>query len=413
MMDENVYVALEIGDHELKIVAGQFYNTRLNILKVERVSFKGVSGVHIQDQSAVIQTLQKAMEHVGETLGFEIKRVLLSLPSYGLSRYKHRVTLEVDEFVKLEDIKRGLKEASAAVLPAEKILVNVSPVRFMIGGIGMRKLPLGEKGDELSMDVDLVCADKAMVYRYLSTVEKAGYEIIEIGLENYAFGKEASLFEKSLEQHIIAVRYGRQMIGLSLFSKGRLISHETIGFGLGRLISKLSSHYRIKQEAAERLVMNTLRMDLSSHSAQPVHAWKNEQDMMFSVSENDIVEVLQQDIEQMVDTIRHTIHPILEAGNVKLVLYGDGAEMNGLDTYLSNQLGVECTAYIPETMGVRSSSLASALGMFYILKDQAKFYRFDASINMVEFNQMMVEEQHVVQPDDTLSSKFKGLFDRR
>ena len=35
-MDKQIFAALEIADHEVRLLVGEFFNTRFNIIKVER-----------------------------------------------------------------------------------------------------------------------------------------------------------------------------------------------------------------------------------------------------------------------------------------------------------------------------------------------------------------------------------------
>lgn len=37
-MDKQIFAALEVADHEIRLIVGEFFNTRFNIIKVERVN---------------------------------------------------------------------------------------------------------------------------------------------------------------------------------------------------------------------------------------------------------------------------------------------------------------------------------------------------------------------------------------
>ena len=122
--------------------------------------------------------------------------------------------------------------------------------------------------------------------------------------------------------------------------------------------------------------------------------------------------VVQPILNVWLDEIKTTIKPILESSNVKIVLFGESGEINGFDQLLAKECGCECDLYIPETLGVRSAALASVTGLFYVIKDQSQLREFLASVDMGEFNQMLVKEKEIVN-EDTISGKFKGLFERR
>ena len=411
MNEQDVQVGLEIADHEIRLVVGQFFNTRLNIMKVERVLSSGIHNAQIIDQMAVIQKITAAVKHVEENLGLSIERVILSLPSIGLSRYVRRINVPIEEKVTIKDIKAVYKEALNTDLPEHQALVNLAITKSLVNGITMRKLPLNESCDSLTVDVDLLCADKEMVYRYVQTVEKAGLQVSEISLDSFALGKEASLFEKSLEQHLVAIKAERQSTSLSLFAKGKLVSTETINLGSKQIISAMVNRFNLPIEVADRLLHMNARFGLDHYPNTPIYLWSNE-GKTHTLSEQELMTVVQPILNVWLEEIKTTIKPILDTSNVKIVLFGESGEINGFDQLLASECGCECELYIPETLGVRSPALASVLGLFYVVKDQSSVREFLPGVDMGVFNQMLVKEKETVN-EDTISGKFKGLFERR
>jgi len=411
MNEQDVQVGLEIADHEIRLVVGQFFNTRLNIMKVERVLSSGIHNAQIIDQAAVIQKISSAVKHVEDNLGLSIERVILSIPSIGLARYVRRISVPIVEKVTLNDIKAVYKEALNTELPNHQALVNMTITKSLVNGITMRKLPLNEVCESISVDVDLLCADKEMVYRYVQTVEKAGLQVSEISLDSFALGKEASLFEKSLEQHLIAIKAERQSTSLSLFAKGKLVSTETINVGSKHIISAMVNRFNLPIDVADRLLHMNARFNLDHYSNTPIYLWSNE-GKTHTISEEELMNVINPLVNTWVDEIKTTIKPILDTSNVKIVLFGESGEINGFDQLLASACACECEMYIPETLGVRSAALASVTGLFYVLKDQTPIRQFLPCVDMGLFNQMLNKEKEISN-EDTISGKFKGLFERR
>lgn len=48
------------------------------------------------------------------------------------------------------------------------------------------------------MDVDLLCANRKIAFEYVSCVEQAGLEVLDISLDSFAIAKEAALFERRM-----------------------------------------------------------------------------------------------------------------------------------------------------------------------------------------------------------------------
>lgn len=410
MIKSNVYAALEIADHEIRLAIGQFHNTRLNILKVERIECSGILGTHINDQAAIVEAILSAKAHVKETLGVELKRVILALPTLNSSRYTRRIEFKINEKVTINDIKAIMKDAYQSEIPTHQELINAFISKSIINGITLRRLPLDEECESISVDVDLLCADRDLVYRYVQTVEKAGLEIIEISLDSFAFGKEASLFEKSLEHYIIALKVERQSSSLSLFAKGKMSSSEVLDLGMHAMISKLAETVNLPIDVADRLMHNNIRLGLDKYPDTPVYLWSSE-GTTHTLSEKEIFEILSTDLERWIENIQRAIAPILEHGETKLVLYGESAEIKGMDKILSKALNIEVEVYIPETLGIRYAAFSSVAGLFYVLKDQSNIRDFEASVDMISYENLVQSSQD--HSEDTLSGKLKGLFDRR
>ncbi len=410
MNDQNVHAALEIADHEIRLAIGQFYNTRLNILKVERVACSGVLGTYIADQQSVVDAINAAKKHVKDTLGVDLKRVILALPTLNASRYVKHIERKINEQVTLNDIKAIMKEAYHADIPAHQELINAFITKSVVNGITLRRLPINEYCDSINVSVDLLCADRDLVYRYAQTVEKAGLEISEISLDSYAFGKEASLFEKSLEHHIVALKIERQSSSLALFAQGKMSSSEVLDLGMHQMIAKLSEQAHLPIDVADRLMHYNVRFGLDHYPDTPVYLWSSDK-QTHTLSENDIYEILKDDLSLWIESIHKAIAPIIEHGETKMILYGESAEINGLVTVLSKQLGIEVEHYIPETLGIRYSAMSTVAGLFYVLKDQSRLRDFDPAISMIDYENLVMSKNDI--HEDTLSGKFKGLFERR
>ena len=232
MSDKQIYASVEIADHEVRLVVGEFYETRFNILRVEKVRFNGVEDSIIVNESNVVTALIKAVDNASNILGYRIERILLAIPCVDVKRHSRRVNVMVKSGkVRLSDVQNGINEA-IQYSPEENLeLVNVGCIKYVINGISSRKLPLNEVCDAFSMEIDLFYANKRILYSYARCVEKAGLQILDICLDAYAIAEEAAIFEQTIENYIVLLNLSRQNTTLSLFSHGKLLSCETLNEG--------------------------------------------------------------------------------------------------------------------------------------------------------------------------------------
>ncbi len=60
MKRKQIFAALEIADHEVRLVVGEFHETRFNILRVERVKTTGIINKVVVDEQNIVNAVMKA-----------------------------------------------------------------------------------------------------------------------------------------------------------------------------------------------------------------------------------------------------------------------------------------------------------------------------------------------------------------
>jgi len=411
MNDQNIYAALELTDHEIRLVVGQFQNQRLSVLKVERVASGGILSQTIVDQNAVANALRKALDNASKNLGFPIGNVILALPSASMTRYNEKVSVDVNGRITAGDIQKAIRQALKNPIPKELEIVNVIINKCSVNGINLRRLPLDEACESFIADIDLLCADKAVIYAFAGIVEKAGVEIAEISLDGFAIGKEASLFEKSLDHYIVLLKLERQSTSLSLFAKGKLMSTEVLEEGSGSMIQTISEKYKLPSDVADRLLHHNVRLGLEKYPKTPIYLWSGEE-RNYTLTENDVAKLIEPTLDAWLQRVHKAISPLLESPGIELVLGGESGDINGLAETLGTQLGIPTSVYVSETLGLRSSAMSVCAGLFYVVKDQSPYRLYQSAVELDQFSVKIKASMGKTSPEDTLGNKFKTMFEK-
>ena len=95
MNDKQIFTAIEVADYEVRLIVGEFFNTRFNIIKVERVACDGFDGEKVVNADAITKAIQTAVENAKKMIGASIKSAILAVPSYGMKRYSFKSTVDV------------------------------------------------------------------------------------------------------------------------------------------------------------------------------------------------------------------------------------------------------------------------------------------------------------------------------
>lgn len=419
MSDKQIFAAIEVADREIRLIVGEFFNTRFNIIKVEKVAVDAFEQNQLQQPENITKAIQKATYQTEKVIGAPIKKVILAIPSIDVKRYSVKSTVDVegiDCVVTVNDIRAAIKKAQMINIDPDYALIQTVCVKYTVNGISSRRIPIGEIGHTLTIDVDLLCASKSVAFDLVSCVENAGLQVMDIFLDIYGVGKEAALFEQAVDQNIIILKLERNSTTLGLLSQGKLMSCVIDANGLLNFGKNLCQKYNLKEAEVVELMKYNARLTEKVYSNNPVYIW-NDQGETQKISEKQVCEEMSSAIQTWLNSIEKLCRPILQAGPTTVVITGEGGEMQDLNVLLQKRLQCEVRNYIPETLGGRNAGLTGCLGLFYAYKDKLPITGYtDNSLDMDVFMQSVAyrEKEKASGQEDTLTNKLKSiLFDNR
>ncbi len=415
MIDKQIFAALEITDSEVRLIVGEFFNTRFNIIKVERVACTGLASGKITDARNIQQAVAKAAANASKLIGASVQKVILAIPSFNMKRYSMKVTVPVegiDQTVTVNDIRSAIKKAQSVNIPDEYALIQTVCVKYTVNGITSRRIPLNERCSELTVDIDLICADRDLSFGLVSCVEQAGLQVMDIFMDVYAVAKEAALFEQAVDRRIIILKIERDTTTLGLLNKGRLTTCFVQPEGVGTFAGALVDKYGLKRSHAVELVKYSARLDEKVLSDNPVYIWRDGNGMTNKITEKELVECIQPAVNKWTDEMQELCTPILQAGQTAVIITGDGGEMQGFNTLLQKRLNTDVKNYVPETLGGRNAGLTACLGLFYAYKDKLPITGYaDSSLDMTAFiKAVSYREKKNGEKEDTITNKLKGIL---
>lgn len=416
--NKQIFATVEVADHEVRLVVGEFFNTRFNIIKVEKVPCFGLSINEIVDSTEVTQAIRTAAENAKKMIGADIKKVIVAMPSYRFKKFSLKSTVEItgiDKTVTIQDIREAVKRAQDVNLDRSYALIHTLCTRYTCNGVTSRKMPIGEHCDKLMVDVDLLCADRKLSFDLVTCIENAGLSVLDIFPDVYAVGKEAALFEQQSNKQVIILKMERNITTLALAKNGRVSIAAVMPAGTGAIASAVCDKYGIASDTAVELFKYSARLDQEVCSSNPVHIWAVGKETR-TITEQELVDCLKPSIDLWLDSIEKTCMGILQAGETTVMITGEGGETQGLSELVQKRLGVETTCYIPETLGGRNAGLTACLGLFYAYQDKLPIsgpgedsLDMDAFMKAVSYREKPIKKQENSK-EDTLTNKLKGLF---
>lgn len=405
---KQIYAAMELAENEIRILVGEYFNTRFNIIRSDKFYTNAINDFKITNEEELINDIKTAVKECSDKIGADIEQVILVLPAYNFKRFPLRSKVAIDnKVVKKEDIARAISNSLKAKVDNDVMVVNPMIVRYTINGISTRRIPEKEICNEVIVDIDLLCADINMCYEYVSAIEAAGLKVLDITLNNYACAKEASLLEDSFNRSIVLLDINKTCTYLSLLSKGKLVSTEIVFDGLNSLINRVYRTYNIPYNDIAKLVKYNVDYN-SEHGDDVIYAWAD-QGVTRTITTNMLNEAIEKPLDALTDKLVAMCKPIIESG-ASIVLMGEGQQMKALSKLLEEKSGMQIRSYCPDTIGVRDPAMTSVYGAFIAYRDKAVMNDLSVTcIDLLKFEEL-INHKELDSEGETITTKIKNLF---
>ena len=405
---KQIYASLQIDENEIKVLVAEYYNTRFNIIRYEKVSSTAVSGYKVVDKQQLSADIKALIDKASKSVGATIEKVLLVLPAYNFKRFP--LTSKVycnGGFVNKADVSRAISNSLRSNVDNDVVVINPVPVKYVVNGISSRRLPEKEVCDDMSVDIDLLCCDKEMAYDYVAAIENAGVRVLDVCLNTYAIASEAALTSEASKRNVILLDVHNEVTYLSLLTKGKLVSSEIVFEGLQTMINKVYDKYRIPNDAIARLLKYNVSYEDEDECV--VYAWNNN-DKAESITNKEISQLVLEPLDNFVEKLVAMCAPIIEKGEVSIFLTGEGEEMAALVKKLKQASDVDVRAYYPETIGVRDANLTALYGTMIAYRDKVVMDNLNVScLDLLEYDQV-IDKRDIDSEGATLTTKIKNLF---
>jgi len=393
-MKKEIFAALEIADQEIRIIVGEFYNSRFNVIRVDKYKTTAKLGNKIVDESRLSNDVKAAVLRTSKNIQAPISAVLLLIPSINMKKVPLKVNLDIqDGIVTKSDIRKAFDKANKVSLEENYIVVDSICNRYQIGNTKYKRAPIGKKANLVTCSIDLLCMKQNLAFKYVKIIEDANLRVIDIVLDIYGIAEEACLFDQSENMNIIILQINSNNTRLGLISEGRIVTTDSINSGINRFINIIKDTYNLSYDISKRLVLYNNHLMNDNLSDDPVYIW-DYKSITHQLSEKEIMSKIKPSFNDYATELLSACKPIIESKQTKIVITGIGAEFSDFNKYLENIVNVEVSNYIPQTLGARYGQYTGLLGSFYAYRDKSKILdETDISVDLDIFNEKLDESK--------------------
>ena len=103
---KKIYTSIDIGSDTIKFLVGEAVNDNINIIASSCIKSKGIRKGLIVDSNLAVNAIKDGIKILNNYLGFEIKKVLVTIPDYNVRFMYVTGKINVDGIINTADINK-------------------------------------------------------------------------------------------------------------------------------------------------------------------------------------------------------------------------------------------------------------------------------------------------------------------
>lgn len=387
MNDSNLLVSLDLGSKELKLAMAYIHeDQQMELLSLQAYPSRGIKKGAVLNMEACVTALRELFDKVEAETGLNIDAIyaaysgenIEAINSHGVAatgiRGRGRAITKADK-------EQVIGAAQAIVIPEDRNITHIFPLRYMVDNQEMVKEPLNMVGVRLEAEAHIIVTPSTLLNNLELAIGRTGRQAIDFMYSPIALG-EAILSKEERERGTVLIDLGLNTTKISYYQYGEPYYNYVLPIGSHALTVDLAYMLQVPEDLAEDLKVNhgcayKPLLDHEDFAYIPGTSDRNSE----SVSLYYICDVIAARLTDMYSVARRELH---ESGWLErtrgIVLGGAGAKLPGSVELAARIFGVP--ARLGYSMGIEN------------LEEENRDVRFSTALGLLKHYRTPVLDWH-------------------
>lgn len=360
-----IIASIDIGSDSIKLVVGEFIDSRLEILSTSITQSKGVENSKVINMEELSEAIKKAVSEASQTLGIEIKKVILGVNGVNTKLIKEAEAIKIeneDYVINGDDIARVIAKCAEGKCDDGYALIGVIPVEFTLDDDKVSRDPKGLKSENLGIKAIIVTTPKEYVMPYIKAVENADCKVIDVILNT--LGDYYTVKNDRFDNCVGAiVNLGNDTSTISIFNKGILTNTKTYKLGGYNIIRDIGFIKKLDDNTSRAVYQDLALATPKFASPKEVRIIRNLDGNDIKISQLEVSEITHARLKELLNLVKMQIN-ILTKKEISYIIIGGGlTELKDFHIILENMFGRNASIGKVEIIGARNNSYISSVGL--------------------------------------------------
>lgn len=394
-----IMACLDVGSDTVKLVVGEMFKKKLNVLAVAESSVKGIKNGLIEKPDVLLDSIKKVLKKCEDIIGIRIRQMIVCVPSNNteFSVVSENVKINSEGFViDGKDISRAINK----VLKNnnnEAGYVTFVPISFSLDDNRIVKDPKGLTSKNMNVRGVLIKIPKRNINPILLCLNNLDIDVLDFSLD--IIGNYYEMKEKDLDRKIGAViNLGAESSTVGIFNKGVLTNSMVIDLGGKNIDNDISFVYKVPLVTAKELKENFALASSKMSQSSIVVDVEDKASNVITINQYEISEVVKSRLEEIIGLCKKEINNLTKKEISYIIFTGGLSEIKDFNVLLDELFKSSAIIQDIKEIGVRDNKYSSCLGLI-------KYYAYDSKLKDKDFSIFSMEEQQL------LSGNREGMND--
>lgn len=400
-----MYTSIDLGSHSIKIIVSEKIGDKFVVLASTCVKSKGIKKGTIKDYDLALESLNEAVNNIKNSLGIDIKRVLLNFPLYGLNTTIETGEVSVENIVSGEDIRKVIKKAVIENVDESREVLYLEPIVFEIDSNIQVVDPKGLTTSKLKVRLAISSIEKEIIYEYLQLLQDAGLEVDDICygiVGDYVEGSSKD-FHKKLG---VVVNIGYSKTEIAVFNKGIMLKGSIIPIGSSKLEKDISYIYKIDKKIATELKETFAVANYKYADENDIRDIENVSGEIIQINQFELSQVVEARLKEMIKNVKLEVNDLTNREISYIIISGGVTNLTGFSYLMDEEFSYDKVICNITPLGIRSNVYSTCLGTIKHFDSKMMFRDMKYSMIPIEELEKIKENKEITI--DNLITKFSN-----
>ena len=401
-----IYTSVDIGSDTIKIVVGEIFDKKLNILAVSTVKSSGVKKGVIVDANEIIITLKKAIEEIESKLSVTIDKVIATVPSYNAAFEIVNGEILLDsEGVRVAgfDIVNVLKESIKDKIKEDRELVSIIPIYFIVDEKKNIKDPKGLICKKLGVKAMMVTTPSKNVNSVISIFASMGIDVVDLNIGPICDYEEFR--NQNVDNSLSAIiNIGSDVTTVSLFNKGIIVNSEIIQIGGKNIDNDISYVFKTSKEDSfklkEEFAVAHKKFSRVNDTKECITVNKD----VININQYDISQVVMSRLTEILKLAKKQSYLLTNKEISYIIITGGVSEMPGISYLIDEIFSNNAKVGNIDTIGIRNDKFSTVSGLI-------RFFNSKLDLRDNEVCMIDIDENKNIEDSSVMKKVFGYFFD--